>query len=522
MIQNYLEKIKRQHNAICLHAVIYARYSSDNQRGESIDAQIRLIKDFAKTNNIIIIGQYVDEAQTGKRDDRDQFQQMISDAKTQNDWQLVLVHKLDRFARNRYDSATYRVELRKYQKYLISATEQFDDSPESIILESVIEAMSEYYSKNLSREVMKGLTENALKGKPCGGTPPLGYDIKNGKYVINEFEAQAVSLIYKRFLDGRGYGEIICELNEKGYRTKRNALFTKNSLYEILRNEKYTGTFIYNKTVGYDEFTGKRNRHQYKSEENIIRVKDALPIIISTEYFLKVQEILNSRRKAYTNHAKEVYLLTGKITCGVCGGRYVGTRKFNGAGRKYITYQCNIRQRSIHRRCNNGAISRNWLETIVLQSINDYVMQFDDDSIADIYRAYMQTENGSHIAEAKIIEGKIVEIDKQLNRIADVISITSSSTLIEKLLGYEKQKEELSNQLRKLQNSNNIYITIEELKSLILIAKKMLKEKSVPRIKELINLIVKEIIINKESVEIHLRFGKYINQSNLIERRNAH
>lgn len=522
MIQNYLEKIKNQNDVECLRAVIYVRYSSDNQRIESIDAQIRLIKEWAKEHNILIVAIYADEAQTAKRDDRKQFQQMMTDSKTQSDWQLVLVHKLDRFARNRIDSAIYRSELRKSKKYLISTTEQFDDSPESRMMEAVVEAMAEYYSNNLSREVMKGLTENALKGKSCGGIPPLGYDIKDGQYQINLFEAQAVDLIYKRFIEGKGYGEIISELNQKGYRTKRNAMFTKNSLYEILKNEKYTGTFVYNKTVGYDEFTGKRNRHKYKAEENIIRVKNVLPIIISADVFFKVQDILNSRRRTYTNRAKEVYLLSGKIKCGVCGGHYVGTRKFNGEGRKYITYQCNIKQRSVHQRCDNGSISRDWIETLVIQAINDYVMQFNDENVENIYEEFMNSAHHETLYKSDIIKKQIIEIDKQLNRIADVVSITSSSTMIEKLVAYEKQKEELNRQLHLLNYNKKDIMTIEELKSLMVTAKKMLKEKSLPRIKELVNLIVKEIIVNKENVEIHLHFGAGINENYFIEQRIRH
>lgn len=522
MIQNYLEKIKKQHNVICLHAVIYARYSSDNQRGESIDAQIRLIKEFAYANNIIIVGQYVDEAQTGKRDDRDQFQQMISDAKTQSDWQLVLVHKLDRFARNRYDSATYRVELRKYKKYLISATEQFDDSPESIILESVIEGMAEYYSKNLARETIKGLTENALKGKHCGGIPPLGYDIKNGQYIINEFEAQAVSLIYKQFLDGRGYGEIICELNEKGYRTKRNALFTKNSLYDILKNEKYTGTFVYRKTKPRDEFTGKRNGHKHRDEKDIIKVENVLPIIISMADFQKVQKVLKSRQHAYTNHAKEVYLLTGKIKCGVCGGSYVGSRRTSGTGSIYIAYVCNIKQRSSGKRCNNGCISRDWLENKVLEAIDTFVMQFENSNVKDIYEAYLSNEAENNLAQQNVIKRQILDINKQLNRIADVITIVNSSTLIEKLADYEAQKEALSKNLQDLQAKNLIDLTISDMSKLLKKAKKMLKERSIPKLKELINLIVKEIIVNKESVTIHLRFSNNIITNSLLEQKLTH
>ena len=165
--------------------------------------------------------------------------------------------------------------------------------------------MAEFYSKNLAREVMKGLTENALKGKTCGGTPPLGYDLDERKYYkINEFEAQAVKLIFQLFLEGKTYGEIISKLNTSGYRTKCNRLFSRNSLYEILRNEKYKGILVYNKTQSRDEITGKRSGHRYKSDEEVIRVDGVIPQIVSPEDWDDVQLILNSRKKAFRNNAK--------------------------------------------------------------------------------------------------------------------------------------------------------------------------------------------------------------------------
>lgn len=522
MIQDYLDKIKKQLGVMVLRAVIYARYSSDNQRGESIDAQIRFIKEWAWQYQIGIVAIYIDEAQSAKRDDREDFQQMIADAKVQMDWHLVLVHKLDRFARNRYDSASYRVELRQHRKYLISVTEQFDDSPESVILESVIEGMAEYYSKNLSREVMKGLTENALNGRFCGGIPPLGYDIKNSYYVINEFESKAVSLIYKRFLEGNSYGMIIEELNECGYQTKRKALFTKNSLYEILRNEKYAGTFVYNRTEARDEITGKRSKHKYKQENEIIRVENVLPAIVSKDDFQKVQDILNNRRRAYTNHAKEVYLLTGKIKCGICGGSYVGSRRANSIGVIYASYVCNVRQRSSGKRCCNSSISRNWLEDIVLEAVTATVMKLDKYGIDNIYKAYLLDKNQTNLAEQTAIKNKIAELDTQIDRITDVITVVNSGALIEKLSCYEQQRSKLQKQLNILQITHNADLTVEEITMLLNKAKEMLKERSVPKLKELINLIVKEIIVHKESVEIHLRFGNNIQSNNFFEQKSTY
>ena len=171
---------------------------ADAQTDEhSNGAQVRAIREFAKGHNIIIVDQYIDRARSATTDDRPAFQQMIEDSAKGN-FEIVLVHKLDRFARNRNDSSVYRLKLHKNKVKLLSVMEPLDDErPESIILQSTLEAMAEYYSINLAREVRKGMKENALKAKHTGGRPSLGYDVDRvtKELVINENEAAAVRLI---------------------------------------------------------------------------------------------------------------------------------------------------------------------------------------------------------------------------------------------------------------------------------------------------------------------------------------
>ena len=504
MIENYLEKIKQRLKVVVLHAVIYTRYSSDNQRSESIDAQIRLIRKWAQEYNIIIDKVYADEAQSAKRDDRQQFQQMIADSKKQKGWQLVLVHKLDRFARNRMDSVAYRVELRKNKKYLISTTEQFDDTPESCLLEGIIESMAEFYSKNLARETMKGLTENALKAKHCGGTPPLGYELDAlNFYKINEFEAQGVKLIYQWFLEGKSYTDIIAGINSLGYRTKRKRMFTRNSLYEILRNEKYTGTFVYNKMESRDEFTGARSRHKYKPESEIIKVENMIPEIISKEDWNTVQIILNSRKNAHTNRAKEEYLLSGKVQCGECGGSYVGKRTTNSRGNVYLSYIC-CRKRNSNYKCKNHCVNRDWLEEYVLKIVDNYISHLSHKQQHCIYKLCLERVENSHQSEIEVLKKEVRNIDKELFRIADVITIASSSTLIEKLTSLEQQKAEIQLQIENLAKEKRKSLSEQEIGLFLINFRKMLKERSAPYLKELVYLIVNKIIVNQENVIVYL------------------
>lgn len=136
--------------------VAYVRYSSDNQREESIDAQIRAITEYADINGYTITGTYADHAKSATIDKRPAFQQMIKDS-NKHEFQYVIVHKLDRFSRDRYDSARYTAKLQKNEVVLISVLENIDGSPESVIMESILVGMAEYYSKNLVREVSKGM-----------------------------------------------------------------------------------------------------------------------------------------------------------------------------------------------------------------------------------------------------------------------------------------------------------------------------------------------------------------------------
>ena len=201
-------------------AALYARFSSNNQRDESIDAQERAIRKYAEENDIEIVEEYIDRSKTGTNTDREAFQRMLNDSRY-GLFDMVIVHKLDRFARNRYDSAVSRNILKTNGVELYSVIEKFDDSPESIILEGLMEALNEYYSANLSREVMKGMKENALQCKYTGGYVPLGYRVDdNGHFRINEEEAQVVRRIFSGTIQGMSYRELQQECNEKSIRTR--------------------------------------------------------------------------------------------------------------------------------------------------------------------------------------------------------------------------------------------------------------------------------------------------------------
>lgn len=191
-----------------------------------------------------IIHVYADRALSGRSDQRPEFQMMIKAAAAQA-FEVVLVYKLNSFARNRYDSAKYKHKLKKYGVRVVSAMENIADDPSGILLESVIEGMAEYYSAELAENVMRDLTENALECKWTGGIVPLGYKLDaNQRLIIDETAAKIVRWIYQMVLDGRAQVGIIKELNAAGCKTSIGRPFGRNSLHKILSNERYMGFFI--------------------------------------------------------------------------------------------------------------------------------------------------------------------------------------------------------------------------------------------------------------------------------------
>ena len=228
-----------------LKNIIYARFSSDNQRDESIDAQVRAIEEYCDKNNIRIVNKFIDRARSATSDKRPAFQKMIKFCESDvSGISMVIVRKLDRFSRDKYDSAMYKQKLKVKGIRVISVLENLENSSESVILESVIEGMAQYYSANLAREVAKGQKENALRCLHNGGDAPLGYDVAPDKtYLVNQEEAQAVKIIFDMYINGYSYSNIIDKLNELGFLTKQKNKFGKNSLHGILSNEKYTGIY---------------------------------------------------------------------------------------------------------------------------------------------------------------------------------------------------------------------------------------------------------------------------------------
>lgn len=504
-----------------LRAVAYARFSSEMQREESIEAQLHAIDEYAKKNNLLICGSYIDRAKSATTDQRPEFQHMIADAQ-RGQFDVVIVHKLDRFSRDRYDSAFYKRKLRLAGVELHSVLENLDGSPESIILESVIEGFNEYYSRNLAREVEKGKKENARKGVHVGGIPPLGYvvDPQTRRLVIQEQEAEAVRMIFSMFLKGCGHTEIRDALNRGGYTTKRGKPFGKNSLHEILRNEKYTGVYIYNRSAA-KSVDGTFNRHALKDESEIIRLEGAVPKIIDKEDFDRVQAIFEKRRHQGGRHkAKELYLLTGKIVCGKCGSAYVGNRRKAYEGHiGYTSYRCSRKNNAI--RCDSREIRKEDIEQAVLRVLSERL--FDDRLLPRLeqeYALFLKKQGGTDAEEYERLQRRHGELDRQIANIVSVIMNTGSAALSEKLRELEQLRAQVEHSLSDIeQRQREQALAGKQLAEAFHKAKAMLEQGTLESCREVVQAYVERVTVFDEHIVIRLRLADRFPVEETISRR---
>ena len=339
-------------NNIQSTAVLYCRYSSHNQRDVSIDQQIKACEAFAERENIRIVKVYSDRAMTGTNDRRPEFQKMISEAPAL-DVQYVIVYSLDRFARDRYDSAVYKRQLKSHKIRVLSATENISDDPTGVLLESMLEGLAEYYSAELARKIKRGLSDNASKGLVTG-PPSYGYRAKDGHYEIIPEQAEVIREIYRRTLAGESRLSIVNDLNDRHIPTRLGGTWKRTSLETILKNERYIGTYLYGD----------------------VRIEGAMPQIVDTESFNAVQRIFMS--KVLTNKPIRrrtdggVYLLTGRVFCGHCGSPMVGLSGKSRAGVLHYYYVCKgHRYKKI---CDKSAIRRDQLEKDIAAAIQRHIL----------------------------------------------------------------------------------------------------------------------------------------------------
>lgn len=403
-----------------MNVVIYARYSSHSQTEQSIEGQLQTCYEYARNNGYIVIGEYIDRAQSGTSDSRMEFQRMISDS-DKHTFEGVLVYQLDRFARNRYDSAHYKAILKKNGVKVVSAKEAIAEDSTGILLESLLEGYAEFYSVELSEKIHRGQKENALKGKNNGGGIPLGYVLNHQtqKLEIDPLTAPLVVEIFTRYADGETVRSIVDDLNGRGLRTRRGKPFRLNSFSALLKNRKYIGEYQYQDVI----------------------IPGGVPAIVPQDLFDRVQRRMEKNKRApAAAKAEERYLLTTKLFCGKCGRMMVGECGTSRAGLKHYYYKCGSAKRKTG--CDKKAVRKQWIEDLVVE--HTMRMIFNDTVVDDVAALVVQAQDREN-TDLPALQNQLAQTERAIENLLNAIQhgIFTASTK-QRLDELEAAKEELT------------------------------------------------------------------------------
>lgn len=405
-----------------MNAVIYARYSCDNQREESIEGQIRECNEFAVRKGFTVVGTYIDRALSAKTDNRPEFRRMIADS-SKREFEKVIVWRFDRFSRNRFDSANYKHILRKNGAEVVSATEVIPEGAEGILLESIMEGIAEYYSADLSEKVKRGMTENALKCQYNGGAGTIGYKIDESKhYVLDELVAPFVKNAFLMYSEGCTIAEIVKYLNDNGILSAQGNPMTKTSATAMLSNCKYKGVYHYAN----------------------VDIPDGVPRIVSDELFDTVQQRLEKNKVSRSRFkAAEEYFLSGKLICGECGALMVGESGKGSNGTRYSYYKCTNAKKN--KTCHSIGLRKDETEKEIITAVAKMILT--DEFIDRIADKVMEIKPDKPTSKL-IFENQLAEVNTQIDNLVRAVQMgIVSDTTKAHLAELEQHKTELESRI---------------------------------------------------------------------------
>lgn len=480
-------------------AVVYARYSSHNQTEQSIEGQLAAAREYADKHDYTIVHEYCDRAKTGTNDNREAFQQMLSDC-AKKQFTVILVWKIDRFGRNREEIAFNKYKARKNGVRVEYVAENIPDSPEGVILESVMEGMAEYYSLQLAQNVKRGLLESAKKHHVVCGNLPLGYNAgPNKEYVINEAEAEAVKRIYDLYAAGNTKAEVAEMMNNAGYRTKNGNKFTHDSLTRILKNERYTGTYIY---------------------KDLIREENVIPPIVSKEKFDQAQKMLAHNHKRANNKWNYAdYLLTEKLHCGCCGASMFGRSGHSKTGAKYNYYVC--ADQYLKKGCHKKPIRQDVLDEYVMDRLqiliaDDAMIEYITDVTYNYYITHDQSRRDVEALEARLhnVEGAIANI---IRSIEEGLPYSAVKRRMEEL---NEEKEELEKKIADVNIKSGIRIERDYIYNFLKSFQRMDIKNDKIRMR-LVDVFVNAIYVYEDKVTVALNYSSNKNEISIDDIKEA-
>lgn len=406
------------------NAIIYARYSSHNQRDVSIEQQIEACRKHAAELGLTITDTYEDRAISGRTDNRPAFQRMMRDAED-GKFQYVLAWKSNRMGRNMMQAMVNESRLMDCGVKVFYAEEDFDDSAAGRFALRSMMNVNQFYSDNLAEDVRRGLMDNASKCM-ANGRQPLGYKRgEGGKVVVDEPAAAIVREIYTRIASGEMFMDIARDLNRRGIKTQSGSEWNKSSFNVLCRNERYRGIYIYGDT----------------------RIEGGIPPIVDDVLWYKVQEVLKVKKSKNRHHcpSDEDYLLTGKLRCGKCGGYMIGMSGRSKTGDVHHYYAC--QNRRVGHTCDKKNIRRDVVEPAVAQAIKQYCLTDDAiEWITDQTIAYWEDEDRK--LQIDSIENDLSAVQSSISNVMKAIEMgVITETTRDRLIELERQQTDLKSKL---------------------------------------------------------------------------
>ena len=353
-----------------MRAAAYARYSTDKQTENSIAYQLDAIHKYCKEHDMTITATFTDEAESGTNTDRAGFRAMVA-AAGRGEFEAVVIYDVTRGSRDVGDWFTFRKTMLMLGVQVIATTQTLGDITNSndFLLELISVGMGQREVLENRQKSINGVAVKARQGAFLGGVPPLGYDVVAGAYVVNPGEARIVRTIFRMYGDGQSYNAILGAV--KGATGKRGRPLGKNSLHSILTNERYIGTYTWNRrrVKLFRKWAGGA------PNPNCVRLEGHIPAIIDEITWERVQKRMSDNKRNAANKAKRTYLLSGLIECEECGGTYVGHTSRSAKGYETRYYVCGNRYRT--HTCKAKNINADELETFVVQQLKAYLLGTD-------------------------------------------------------------------------------------------------------------------------------------------------
>lgn len=419
-----------------MNAVGYTRYSTDRQSENSTAYQINAITQYCKKNNINLLRFYSDEEFSGTNTDRPAFQELIHAAKHKL-FDAVIVYDISRGSRDVSDWFHFRKEMGRLNISVISATQSlgdFDD-PNSFLVELITAGLGQHQVLDTRKKSRAGVAEKAKQGVFLGGYAPIGYDIINQMYVINNAEAQIVRTIFSLYADGKSYEAILSALN--GAKGKRGRTIGKNSINSILKNERYIGVYTWNKR----KYKVMRKWAGGALNPDVVRIENIIPAIIDMDTWERVQSRMKDNKRKATNKAKYEYLLTGLIECESCGATYVGHTSTNSRGIKNRYYVCGNKYRT--HECKSKSINADKIEEFVIMSVQNYLNTANFDELADQIIASVNSASTDLAAEKRELNEVTAKINNGIKAILNGMEIPELKDEIDSLRVRKSELEDI-------------------------------------------------------------------------------